>query len=70
LTSASFPEGFSSRKVEKGDFGFKASKEYGDGTAIEVRYEERTDSFEPDSSSVQINVEIPHTITHHWDQRR
>lgn len=75
MTFSSLPEGFKSVKTEededaKGDFSFQASKEYEDGTAIEVQYEERTDSFGPDSSSVQIDVETPHTITHHWDQRR
>lgn len=71
MTSSSLPEGFTSEVLENADFGFQASKEYDDGTEITVQYDERSSiSFNrPDSSSVEIEVEMPYTITEHWDQR-
>ena len=70
MTSASLPEGFETQTLNDGDFGFQASKSYEDGTEISVEYGERSRSFNrPDSSSVEINVEMPYTITEHWDQR-
>lgn len=72
MTSASLPEGFTSEMVEESDFGFEAHKKYNDGTEITVQYNERSSiSFNrPDSSSVEINVDIPYNITEHWDQKR
>lgn len=78
MTSASLPEGFTElektgeeeeRREQKADFYFQASKRYDDGTEIEVQYSERTHSFRPESSSVQINVDMPLNFTQHWDQR-
>ncbi len=71
MTSSSLPEGFSDEILEEqDDFGFQGSKEYDDGTIIEIQYGERTHSFRPESSSVQINVKPPYTFTDHWNQKR
>jgi|GEM_PF-545124 len=80
MTESSLPKGFnevsdeddteSNNMKRYGDFDFKRWKEYDDGTSIQVHYSESTDSFGPDSSTVEINVKIPHTFTHNWDQNR
>ena len=71
MTSASLPDGFIDDTIDEADFGFEASKEYDDGTEITLQYDERSRSFNrPDSSSVQIDVDIPYSFTRHWDQRR
>lgn len=70
MTSASLPEGFEAETFQDGHFGFEASKSYEDGTEISLEYGERSRSFSrPDSSSVEIEVKMPYTITEHWDQR-
>lgn len=71
MTSSSLPKGFEGELIESDNFGFEASKIYDSGTEISVRYDERDSiSFNrPDSSSVEINVELSYSITDHWDQR-
>jgi len=71
MTSASLPEGFEAETLEDVDFGFEASKIYEDGTEIDLEYRERSSiSFnKSDSSSVEVNVNLPYTFTEHWDQR-
>lgn len=71
MTSASLPEGFEAETLEDADFGFEASKIYEDGTEIDLEYRERSSiSFnKSDSSSVEVNVNMPYTFTEHWDQR-
>lgn len=71
MTSSSLPEGFEVEMTDNGDFGFKATKKYDNGVVIDLQYDERSRvSFSrPDSSSVEINVQLDYNITEHWDQR-